>query len=183
MKKGLSDGLLLLALVLSSATSPVEKPTPTPPAKPPVPVATPVVEQAGSLCLTEEEIKFSCKTNNGKLISLCASRDLSATAGGIQYRFGRPGQVELGFPQDARTGRTVLSWDLQSHVDSQSYHVRFENGGYSYDLYDQDTLGSAQNHGSGVLVEKPGTPVISIGCVGETVLKLDTLQGVLPGTK
>jgi hypothetical protein len=55
---------------------------------------------AGARCTAGEVPVFSCATTSGKVVSLCASPDLSETAGSLRYRFGRPGRVELAHPQD-----------------------------------------------------------------------------------
>lgn len=59
----------------------------------------------------------------------------------------------------------------------------FQNGGFTYTVYDQDTMGTASQNGSGILIEKPATEPISIACAGPTTLHIDTLQGVLPDAK
>lgn len=54
-----------------------------------------------TLCSTTEKIVFSCSFKNGKTVSICASSDLSASTGILQYRFGRVGKrPELVFPSD-----------------------------------------------------------------------------------
>ena len=143
--------------------------------------AAPVVIN-GTLCAAGEDARFSCAAKNGKVISICASPDLSATTGSIQYRFGRPGAVELSYPADPATGRTALTWNTQNHASSQSFNVVFQNGGFTYTVYDQDTMGSASQNGSGILIEKPSAEPISIACTGPTILNIDSLEKILPPT-
>src|SRR5262249_11408484 len=57
--------------------------------------------QPNSLCATSEKIIFSCPVKRpAKIVSLCASKDLTSDRGYLQYRFGLPGKVELEFPKD-----------------------------------------------------------------------------------
>src|SRR5213592_2066971 len=58
----------------------------------------------GTLCARDERVIFSCPIRRpAKIVSLCASKDLTSETGYLQYRFGLPGKVELEFPKD-RTG-------------------------------------------------------------------------------
>lgn len=55
--------------------------------------------QSTSLCSPEEKVIFSCKTEHG-LVSLCASANLSASSGYLQYRSGRDAlTVEFEYPK------------------------------------------------------------------------------------
>ncbi len=173
----------------AAPATPVKAPAAPAPTTAPV-AAAPVAAPAsgapatvnGTLCTANEDARFSCAAKNGKVISICASPDLSATVGSIQYRFGRPGAVELAYPADPATGRTALTWNTQNHASSQSFNVVFQNGGFSYTVYDQDTMGSGSQNGSGILIEKPGAEPISIACTGPTILKIDSLEKILPPT-
>ena len=51
----------------------------------------------GTLCSADEEVIFSCKTKR-KMYEICASKDLSATSGYMQYRAGSNGKVEFVYP-------------------------------------------------------------------------------------
>jgi len=47
---------------------------------------------------------FSCAVKRpAKIVSVCASKDITAEKGYLQYRFGLPGKIELEYPKD-RTG-------------------------------------------------------------------------------
>jgi hypothetical protein len=52
-----------------------------------------------SLCDASERVLFSALVKgSNKLVSICSSRKIDKQEGYLQYRFGRPGQVELEFP-------------------------------------------------------------------------------------
>src|ERR1041384_1882191 len=60
--------------------------------------------QPGTLCARNERIIFSCPIKRpAKIVSLCASKDLTSDRGYVQYRFGVPEKIELEFPQ-SKTG-------------------------------------------------------------------------------
>src|SRR5258708_2469424 len=57
--------------------------------------------RSNSLCARGEQTIFSCAVKrSAKIVSLCASRQLTRERGYLQYRFGLPGKVELEFPKD-----------------------------------------------------------------------------------
>src|SRR6266480_5829555 len=55
--------------------------------------------QSNSLCTKDERVVFSCPVKRpAKIVSVCASKDLTSEHGYLQYRFGLPGKIELEFP-------------------------------------------------------------------------------------
>src|SRR6266404_2428089 len=57
--------------------------------------------QLNTLCAQDERVIFSCPVKRpAKIVSVCASKDLSSDRGYLQYRFGLPGKVELEYPKD-----------------------------------------------------------------------------------
>lgn len=58
---------------------------------------------ADGLCLDREQVIFSCKTNKStKHLSVCASERLDEKDSYVQYRFGKPGNIELKFPTEKK---------------------------------------------------------------------------------
>ena len=53
---------------------------------------------ADDLCLEQEQVLFACHTGK-RLVSVCASRELSESAGYLQLRYGQPEAVELVWPE------------------------------------------------------------------------------------
>jgi len=90
-----------------------------------------------SLCSASEKplIRWIVKGGD-KLVSVCASADFAKDRGYLQYRFGRPGKVELQFP--ATTGGThrqfTYSHYFRARFDETS--LSFVNGGHRYTLRD-----------------------------------------------
>src|ERR1044072_10023016 len=61
--------------------------------------------QTGTLCEKGERVIFSCPVKRpAKIVSLCASKNLTSETGYLQYRFGLPGKIELQFSTN-RTGK------------------------------------------------------------------------------
>src|ERR1700741_4134038 len=62
---------------------------------------SPGASHANSLCAKDERIIFSCPIKRpAKIVSVCASKDLTSDRGYIQYRFGLPEKVELEYPKE-----------------------------------------------------------------------------------
>ena len=59
--------------------------------------------RAQSLCAKDETTYFSCPASNGRSINLCGK-----SAQTLQYRFGKPGRVELAFPARPEEGADAL---------------------------------------------------------------------------
>jgi hypothetical protein len=123
-----------------------------------------------TLCAPTEKVRFSCGTESGKIISLCGS------GSALQYRFGRKGEVELEY-----TGPFV--WYRQNHARTISFNVEFTNNGHVYTVFDNDTLGSELDHGSGVNVSKDGKHLATVSCTGPTRLDVESLGAELPERK
>ncbi len=90
------------------------------------------------LCAKGEAVVFGCDIGR-KQVSLCASKDLSATSGYLQYRFGRFGHLELVHPaaKVSPSGKFFLS-----HVGfpgGGATRIRFTVGKYDYILF-QETV-------------------------------------------
>jgi len=136
-----------------------------------------------SLCARDERIIFSCPVRKpAKIVSLCASKDLTSDRGYLQYRFGMPGKVELEFPKD-RTGtqqRFQYTHYFRAQVDLTS--ISFTNNGYEYAITD-DYNGEEKPAQSvqGVSVTAPGKPKeVSLTCRVKPKADYSDLQSVLP---
>jgi hypothetical protein len=98
--------------------------------------ARPVV--ALSLCDKGEKVVFSCAVKRtGKIVSLCSSPKLSKTEGYLQYRFGRPGKVELEFPKDRSTSQGAFKYSHYFRAQVDSTEISFTVDGYTYSVFDE----------------------------------------------
>lgn len=90
-----------------------------------------------SLCAANEQIIFNCSLKKpAKMVSLCASRDLSKTRGYLQYRFGVPGKIELEFPKDRQRTQQAFRYKhyFRAQVDMTS--ISFSVADYEYSVFD-----------------------------------------------
>ena len=82
----------------------------------------------GGLCAPNEVVIFECGVGR-KIVSVCGSRTPAPRA---QYRFGRPGNVELSYPNRSEGG---LSWARAMYSGGGELQIRFRNGGLDYAVY------------------------------------------------
>ena len=97
---------------------------------------------APGLCTRGETVFFSCPVQGGKIVSLCgAIQSASDDDGGdewLQYRFGKPGAIELAYPANKRDsldrfkGEHVLTHTRDFEIDLQS--VGFVSGAIGYQV-------------------------------------------------
>jgi len=142
------------------------------------------VAQPPSLCRAEEQIIFTCvAAASAKLVSLCGSRLLDHRRGYLQYRYGKPGTIELQFPQ-ARAN-TQLAFRYAHYLRAQVNRTEssFDNQDYRYTLFDyyegdvKPVVAVA-----GVRVGKHGAKrqETELQCQSRPASKLGSLESVIP---
>ncbi|MBI5941245.1 MAG: hypothetical protein HY859_12530 [Caulobacterales bacterium] len=92
------------------------------------------------------------------MISVCASRTISTSEGYMQYRIGKPGALEMRYPETLTHPRGRFRYGLE-HQGNQ--WLEFDQGGYNYVIYEE--LRSPED---GVLVSKGDAEVARITCNG-----------------
>jgi len=142
--------------------------------------------QVGTLCAKNERVIFSCPIKRpAKIVSLCASKDLTSDRGYLQYRFGLPEKIELEFPQE-RTGtqqKFQYSHYFRAQVDMTE--IGFSINGYQYQITD-DYNGEEKPPQTvqGVMVTAPGKPKeVSFVCRIKPKADYGDLQTVLPAAQ
>ncbi len=147
---------------------------------------SPAALQPNSLCSRNERVIFSCPIKRpAKIVSVCASKDLTSERGYIQYRFGLPARVELEFPKE-RTGsqqKFQYSHYFRARVDLTE--ISFTINGYEYQVTD-DYNGEEKPAQSiqGVMVTAPGKPKeVSLACRIQPKADYTDLQAVLPNSR
>jgi hypothetical protein len=136
-----------------------------------------------SLCRAEEQVFFSCRvTGSSKLTSLCGAKSLDARRGYLQYRFGKPGAIELQFPRDRANTQRVFRYAhyFRAHVDRNE--LTFDNNGYRYvvfDYYDADIKPAVRE--SGVRVRRHGAieKETELKCDSAPTSKLGALESIV----
>jgi hypothetical protein len=113
-----------------------------------------------SLCQTKENVIFSCSTGK-KLISVCSSKNLSPTAGYVQYRFGTKEKPELTFPEPQTHPISFSTGGTLMYSGGGGAYMRFNKGTYSYVVY--SGIGKGWDK-QGVVIEKNGKLLSNIIC-------------------
>ena len=138
---------------------------------------------ANSLCAKDERIIFSCPVKRpAKIVSICASKDLSSDQGYLQYRFGLPGKVELEFPKDRNATQPKFQYSHYFRARFEMTSISFTVDGYEYSVFD-DYNGEEKPQIStqGVNVTAPGKPKeTSFVCRTKPKADYTDLQAVLP---
>lgn len=113
-----------------------------------------------SLCRAGEEALFQCRIGT-RQVALCAGTE----AGGryVQYRYGRPGRVELAHPDRGSAG---LSWARTGYSGGGELQVNVANGEHRYVLYSRvvrtrfDGVNNAPRFSAGLAVIR-GSRILS----------------------
>ena len=139
--------------------------------------------QPNSLCARDERIIFSCPVKKpAKIVSLCASKNLSADQGYLQYRFGLPGKIELEFPKERTGTQQKFQYTHYFRAQVDLTEISFSNNGYEYQITD-DYNGEEKPAQSiqGIMVTAPGKPKeVSLACRTKPKADYTDLQAVLP---
>lgn len=114
--------------------------------------------QSLTLCDGDENTIFSCQTGK-KIVSLCASANLSASSGYLQYRFGSgKTRVELEYPKSKEHPKgNFLFGDAAYGARSSATNLQFSIGRYTYTVYrlrasfSDETAGIAVKDAAGVV--------------------------------
>lgn len=146
--------------------------------------------QPNSLCAKAEHIIFSCLTKRAaatsskipaKIVSLCASSDLTKEQGYLQYRYGLPGKVELEFPSSRTATQQQFQYTHYMRYQVDLTEINFEIDGYQYQIFD-DYNGEEKPRISteGVSVTAPGkSKEVSFVCRTRAKADYGMLDGVL----
>src|SRR2546421_7716478 len=140
--------------------------------------------QPNSLCATDERIIFSCPIRRpAKIVSLCASKDLTSERGYLQYRFGVSAKIELEFPQSRTGTQQKFQYTHYFRAQVDLTEISFSSNGYEYQITD-DYNGEEKpaQTTQGVSVTAPGKPKeVNFTCRTKPKVDYTDLQAVLPG--
>jgi hypothetical protein len=141
-------------------------------------------QQPNTLCAKDERIIFSCPVKRpAKIVSLCASKDLTSDRGYLQYRFGLPGKFELEYPKDPHGTQQKFQYSHYFRARFEMTSINFTIDGYEYSVFD-DYNGEEKPAviSRGVSVTAPGKPKeVSFVCRTKPKADYSDLQAVLPG--
>jgi|SRR5579872_1474539 len=142
-------------------------------------VASDTISGPNPLCTSAEKPLFSCSIGK-RTLSVCASPDLSATSGHLQYRFGTSLQkVELSYPASSVSPQIAFRF----RSDNGSAHasddqLSFSIGDVSYTVFVERA--AFEWNGSGVLIKSHGKRIAYLLCKTARPApdKLDELDGL-----
>ena len=120
------------------------------------------------LCSADEQVVFGCALGNKKQVSVCASPQMTATTGYLQYRYGTPAKVELAFPAERKPPKGLFFFANTGFSGGGASELHFRIGEYDYFVYDSTVR---TNFKAG----EPNNPAFSAGVV--TRLKGKRLSG------
>jgi hypothetical protein len=139
--------------------------------------------QPNTLCAKDERVIFSCPVKRpAKIVSVCASKDLTSEQGYLQYRFGLPGKIELEYPKDRKGTQEKFQYTHYFRARFELTSINFKLDGYEYSVFD-DYNGEEKPEISsqGVRVAAPGKPKeVSLICRTKPKADYSDLQALLP---
>lgn len=81
--------------------------------------------ESATLCPSDEPVRFACTmARSGKLVSICEG------SGGLVYRFGAPGRIELRLPDPKAPAAPYLYHERLGSAESKG--LAFPRGAYAY---------------------------------------------------
>ena len=123
----------------------------------------------GPSCEVAEQTLFACSTGPNR-VAVCASPDLSATTGFVQYRFGPPQAAELAYPADGADWRALTRAGVLMFSGGGGSYLAFARPPYRYVVY--TAIGRGWGPKAGVVVEKDGHRIANLPCEAATVSSL-----------
>ncbi len=119
-----------------------------------------------TLCKADELVVFSCPTG-AHTASICASKDVSKSAGAMQYRYGKPDSLDLAYPDVAKRPADVFTSGTMMFSGGGGAWLRFAKGAYVYTIFSAiGKWGPAQSVAvaSGVAIRKDGKEFANFPC-------------------
>jgi hypothetical protein len=138
-----------------------------------------------SLCARDEKTIWSCETVNRKIVSICGAKRLDKERGYLQYRFGRPGHVELEYPQARQNTQTAFAYFRYTRPLVTYLGLRFKINEYDYEVYDNSNEEERAGSEAGVTVTPAGNTAKTVDyrCRKPVVHHLIELEEVVPHTE
>lgn len=141
--------------------------------------------QPHTLCAKTERVIFACVLRRpAKIVSVCASKDLTRDTGYLQYRFGSPAKIELEYPKDRSGTQQKFEYTHYFRAQVDLNEINFSVDGVDYSVVD-DYNGEEKPPQSleGLTISRPGTGRKDVRYTCRTKPKADytDLQAVLSG--
>jgi len=85
-------------------------------------------------CQSDEVPVVSCSVGK-KILSLCASNDLSQNSGYLQYKFGIKDKIEFIYPKEKIHPKGIFIYGSQMLIGGGADYVKFKNSNIQYLVY------------------------------------------------
>jgi len=105
-----------------------------------------------SICDKEQEVYFSCYTKHEKIIAICYTPN-SPRSFYFQYRFGRPGKIELIYPREDRKNIDDIGIYGRTAGPVNEVHMGFRIGKYHYRLHNRIEEVEGRNQNSNIAIK------------------------------
>lgn len=129
---------------------------------------------AETLCGPQEEVFFSCKLPQ-KTMSICASKDLTATTGWLQYRYGESkSNVELIYPNEWTHPKDKFVHRTEAGAKEYLGILGFAKGPYRYSVF--VTRSGTGFNGAGVIVAQNGSRISFHECQKHTLIDIGLVE-------
>ena len=124
-----------------------------------------------SLCRSGEEPVFACTIKNQRAVAVCASRQPGGPQGYMQYRSGKPGNLEINVPDktDSSNWREQFKAKRLWYSAGGGNYLRVHRGAYSYVVF---SAFGRWGEKDGVMVWKDGAMVAHHACAGPALSRL-----------
>jgi hypothetical protein len=138
---------------------------------------------AKNLCSAQEQVILSCTLKKTEqILSLCASKNLSANKGYLQYRFGKRSRIELAFPVNRQGSQKAFTYARYTRPLVTYLQVRFVNLDYTYEIFSQsDATPGASFASTGIAVTPDSKKAArTFECTQPISGSLSKLEGIVP---
>ena len=118
------------------------------------------------------------------MVSVCTSKNFNAKRGYIQYRYGRPGKVELQYPKSRKRSHSAFIFYASLKRGIEYAELSFSNGKRNYDVFEQSDFNQEEPvETQGVSVKLPSGKNIDINCVKPPKDSISSLEDLVKSTR
>lgn len=133
--------------------------------------STLAAELKPNLCSSSEKIVFSCSIKK-KIVSLCATPDLTAKTGRLIYRFGSSiSAPELEFSSDELGPAASFTANFESWAKGNYSAISFRRGEHTYTVYNRMAVfeENDRSNGGGVQIYRNHKQVADLWCIDASI--------------
>jgi hypothetical protein len=121
-------------------------------------------------CSADEKPVFSCPVKGQKLVSACATKDLSDKTGSLIYRFGKKNQPEIMLSKSEEGWRDTVRAGNVMYAGGGGKYLGFKSNDYTYVVY--SAVGRGWGTKQGLMVMKDEKEFRVHRCVREPYSRL-----------